>query len=193
MTTILVTLVVIIVIAWCVRTYNMLEHARLHTVSLSDKMARGYQRRSILVSEFAQLIKPHLAQNDGQILDEVEKAFGDKVHPVIRRAGADASTGDLDIHSLEVQTRVLERLIIVARRYPALQTDTGYTYAYHKMTDSNSLATSLRRSFNESTRAYNKMLFTFPNILVTKTCGFTEGTLCELEEDERYPLAIEVL
>lgn len=146
--------------------YNGLIQARENVRGAASKVQTAYQNRQDLVSQLVSTVKGS-ANFEQQTLNQVIEA----------RAKATSVT--LNANNIEEYQKAqdglsssLSRLLAVAEAYPNLQTTQSFRDLQVQLEGIENRIKTARNDYNDTVRAYNGKIQTFPTNLTAKVFGF---------------------
>jgi LemA protein len=175
---IVLAIVVIVVVAWFVLTYNSLVGLRNRTQEAWSQIDVELKRRHDLIPNLVETVKGYAAHERGTF-EAVTQARANAVS-----AGA---TGDpAKIGQAEnMLTQSLRSLFAVAENYPELKAITAFTNLQEQLTATEDKIEFSRRYYNGNVRDYNTKLQTLPTNVVAGPFGFKPFAFFEADEGDR--------
>ena len=175
---IVLAIVVIVVIAFFVLTYNSLVGLRNRTQEAWSQIDVELKRRHDLIPNLVETVKGYAAHESGTF-EAVTQARANAVS-----AGA---TGDPSkIGPAEnMLSQSLRSLFAVAENYPELKAITAFTNLQEQLTATEDKIEFSRRYYNGNVRDYNTKLQTLPTSLVAGSLGFKAFAFLQADEGDR--------
>ena len=170
---IVLAIVVVVIVAFFVLTYNALVGLRNRTQEAWSQIDVELKRRHDLIPNLVETVKGYAAHERG-VFDEVTQARAGAIAagaqgPQQRAAAEDMLTG------------ALRSLFAVAEAYPQLQAVQEYKDLSENLRDTEDKIQFARRFYNGQVRDYNTALQTFPTVVLAGAMGFTSSEYFEVE------------
>jgi LemA protein len=172
-------LVVVLAGGWAVSVNNNLVSMDQAVQESWAQVQTVYQQRADLVPNLVETVKGFAAQ-ERTVLEEVTRArasvAGMKVTPEVLNDPA------LLRKFQEAQNQLsgaLSRLLVTVERYPELKSNQNFLALQNQLESIENRVANERRRFNESVRAYNTAVRSFPSGLVASFRGFREKPFFE--------------
>jgi LemA protein len=172
-------LVAVVVGGWVVSVNNSLVSLDQSVQESWAQVQTVYQQRADLVPNLVETVKGFAAQ-ERTVLEEVTRAranvAGLKVTPEVLNDPA------LLRKFQEAQSQLsgaLSRLLVTVERYPDLKSNQNFLALQNQLESIENRVANERRRFNESVRAYNIAVRSFPGALVASFRGFREKPFFE--------------
>ena len=172
-------LVVVLAGGWAVSVNNNLVSMDQAVQESWAQVQTVYQQRADLVPNLVETVKGFAAQ-ERTVLEEVTRArasvAGMKVTPEVLNDPA------LLRRFQEAQNQLsgaLSRLLVTVERYPELKSNQNFLALQNQLESIENRVANERRRFNESVRAYNTAVRSFPSGLVASFRGFREKPFFE--------------
>jgi LemA protein len=174
-----IALVVILGLGWAVSVGNRLVGMDQAVQESWAQVQTAYQQRADLVPNLVETVKGFAAQ-ERTVLEEVTRArasvAGIKVTPEVLNDPAQLRKFQ------EAQSQLggaLSRLLVTVERYPELKSNQNFLALQNQLESIENRVAVERRRFNESVRAYNTRVRSFPASLVASFRGFGERPFFE--------------
>jgi LemA protein len=175
----IIALVVVLGLAWGVSTNNTLVSLDQGVQERWAQVQTVYQQRADLVPNLVETVKGFAAQ-ERTVLEEVTRArasvAGVKVTPEVLNDPAQLRKFQ------EAQSQLsgaLSRLLVTVERYPELKSNQNFLALQNQLEGLENRVAAERRGFNETVRAYNTAVRSFPGSLVASFRGFREKAFFE--------------
>jgi LemA protein len=172
-------LVVVLAGGWAVSVNNNLVSMDQAVQESWAQVQTVYQQRADLVPNLVETVKGFAAQ-ERTVLEEVTRArasvAGMKVTPEV------LNDPGLLRKFQEAQNQLsgaLSRLLVTVERYPELKSNQNFLALQNQLESIENRVANERRRFNESVRAYNTAVRSFPSGLVASFRGFREKPFFE--------------
>src|SRR5246127_6025793 len=175
---IILIVVVLLVVAWLVLTYNGLIAARNRTQEAWSEIDVELKRRHDLIPNLVNTVQGYMGHERGT-LEAVTNARANAV-----AAGA---TGDpAKIGQAEnVLSQSLRSLFAVSENYPELKAISAFTNLQENLTATEDKLEFSRRFYNGNVRDYNTKLQTLPTSLIAGALGFKAFGFFQADEGDR--------
>jgi LemA protein len=174
-----IALVVILGLGWAVSVGNRLVGMDQAVQESWAQVQTAYQQRADLVPNLVETVKGFAAQ-ERTVLEEVTRArasvAGIKITPEVLNDPAQLRKFQ------EAQSQLggaLSRLLVTVERYPELKSNQNFLALQNQLESIENRVAVERRRFNESVRAYNTTVRSFPASLVASFRGFGERPFFE--------------
>src|SRR5881409_1026286 len=170
--------VVVLVLAWLVLTYNGLVTSRNRTQEAWSEIDVELKRRHDLIPNLVNTVQGYMGHERGT-LEAVTNARANAV-----AAGA---TGDPQkIGQAEnVLSQSLRSLFAVSENYPELKAISAFTNLQENLTATEDKLEFSRRFYNGNVRDYNTKLQTLPTSLIAGVIGFKPFGFFQADEGDR--------
>jgi LemA protein len=181
----IIALVVILGLGWAVGVGNRLVGMDQTVQESWAQVQAVYQQRADLVPNLVETVKGFAAQ-ERTVLEEVTRArasvAGIKITPEVLNDPAQLRKFQ------EAQSQLggaLSRLLVTVERYPELKSNQNFLALQNQLESIENRVAVERRRFNESVRAYNTEVRSFPGSLVASFRGFRERPFFEATPDSQ--------
>ncbi len=180
-TPVIIVAVIVMLIAWCVSSYNSLVTQEEGVNTAWSNVENQYQRRSDLIPNLVNTVKGYAA-HEKETLDAVVSAR------------AKATQTHIDPESLTTENiaayqqaqnavgSALSRLLVTVERYPDLKANENFKELQAQLEGTENRISVERRKFNEAARAFNTTIRRFPKNLVAGMFGFEKRPYFEAQE-----------
>ena len=166
--------IVFVVGLFLVGIYNRLVKLRVRTEDAWASIDVQLKRRYDLIPNLVETVKGY-AKHERETFDAVVRA---------RQAGLDAGTVQEQAQAENMITGALRQLFALAEAYPDLKASQNFGQLQEELaTTENKIAFS-RQHYNDTVRAYNTRLESFPDVLVAGPFGFQRRDFFEIEIEE---------
>ena len=170
-----------IIALWVANVYNAFIASEEEVESSWAQVENQYQRRADLVPNLVATVKGYAA-HEQQTLEGVVEARAKATQITIDPATAtpeqlaayQAAQGEL--------SQALGRLLAVAENYPDLKANQNFRDLQAQLEGTENRITIARQMFNETAKAYNKTIRSFPNNILAGIFGFEKKPYFEAEE-----------
>jgi LemA protein len=175
----IIALIVIIGFGWAVSVGNRLVAMDQAVQESWAQVQTVYQQRADLVPNLVETVKGFAAQ-ERTVLEEVTRArasvAGIKITPEVLNDPVQLRKFQ------DAQSQLggaLSRLLVTVERYPELKSNQNFLALQNQLESIENRVAVERRRFNESVRAYNTAVRSFPASLVASVRGFRERPFFE--------------
>ena len=175
---VVVGVVIVLILAWLVFTYNGLVTARNRTQEAWSEIDVELKRRHDLIPNLVNTVQGYMGHERGT-LEAVTNARANAV-----AAGA---TGDpTKIGQAEnVLSQSLRSLFAVTENYPDLKAISAFTNLQETLTATEDKLEFSRRFYNGNVRDYNTKLQTLPTSLIAGALGFKAFGFFQADDGDR--------
>lgn len=186
-TPVIIVAVIVMVIAYCVSSYNVLVTQEEGVNTAWSNVENQYQRRSDLIPNLVNTVKGYAA-HEKETFDAVVSAR------------AKASQTHIDIEDLTPEKmaayqraqgevgNALSRLLAITENYPELKANENFMELQSQLEGTENRIGVERRKFNEAVRGFNTAIRRFPKNLIAGMFGFEKHPYFEAEEgSEKAP------
>lgn len=162
-------LVVIILIASMISTYNGLVEKQ-EAVKTAEAQVQTYlQRRADLIPNLVATVKGYAAHEE-----EVYTALADA------RAKLNSATTTQEYADANAELdSALSRLLVIVESYPELKADQTFVGLMDQLEGTENRIATARKDYNEIVTVYNTAIKKFPTVIFAKMFGFEEATRFE--------------
>lgn len=165
--------VVLIVAAWCVKTYNALVVAEENVNGAWAQVENQYQRRSDLIPNLVETVKGY-AKHESETLENVVAARAKATQVTVDPANLSpeaiaefqAAQGEL--------SGALGRLLVSVEQYPDLKANENFLQLQSQLEGTENRITVARNAYNEQAREFNTMIRRFPTSIIANNIGSFE-------------------
>lgn len=172
---------VLMVYGWVKGTYNGFVSAQEEVSKSWSDVESTYQRRSDLIPNLVETVKGY-ATHEKDVLVGITEARS-KVGQV--KISADSLTPEALQRFQEAQqglSGALSRLMVVAERYPDLKANQNFMDLQTQLEGTENRINVARTRFNDTARAYNTKVRSFPANLLAGAFGFAPKPYFEAEK-----------
>jgi len=174
-----VCLVVVLVIAWALTSYNKLVRQRNQVDAAWAQIDVQLKRRYDLIPNLVETVKGYAAHERGT-LDAVVKA---------RNAAVSAASPEAQAQAETMLSGALRQLFALAEAYPDLKANQNFLRLQSDLSDIENKIAASRRFFNNAVQEYNASIQQFPAVILAGPLGFAPRTYFDVEEAERPAIA----
>ena len=166
--------ILIVVIAYLVITYNGLVVARQKVKNAWSQIDVQLQRRFDLIPNFVETVKGYMAHEKDTLLKVTE----------LRTSWANAGTIDEKAELNNQLSGALKTIMSVSENYPDLKANQNFLDLQEELRNTENKISFSRQFYNDSVTSYNTKLEVFPSNLIAGCFKFTQETLFAAESDE---------
>lgn len=172
--------VLAIIVLWGMNVYNGLAEGQEDIESACSQVENQYQRRADMIPNLVTFVKGY-AKHDQESLEGViaarAKATRISIHPEEltqeQMAAFQAAQGEL--------SQALDRLFAVAERYPEMKANANFRDLQIQLEVAENRIAVARQYFNETAKAYNKLVRRFPSNIIAAMFGYEKTPYFEAE------------
>jgi LemA protein len=175
---IILIVVVALLVAWLVFTYNGLIAARNRTQEAWSEIDVELKRRHDLIPNLVNTVQGYMGHERGT-LEAVTQARANAV-----AAGATGDTEKIG-QAENMLTQSLRSLFAVSENYPDLKAISAFTNLQETLTATEDKLEFSRRFYNGNVRDYNIKLQTIPTSLIAGMLGFKAFGFFQADEGDR--------
>lgn len=170
-------LVVIILISFSYLkgTYNSLVTMDESVKGAWAQVENQLQRRYDLIPNYVETVKGY-ASHEKEVFVKVTEA---------RSKVAGAGSISDKIKANNQLSSALSRLLLVVERYPDLKANTNFIRLQDELAGTENRIAVERRRFNETVKAYNIKIRTFPTNIMAGMFGFEKATFFEVPKERQ--------
>jgi LemA protein len=150
---------------WYMGAYNSLVNSYENVDTAYAAIETQYQRRFDLV--------PNLAKATQGFLQQEKDVLGEIARARTQYAGAKSGSAD-QIEAMGSYSSALARLMVVVENYPELKSNQTVRDLMTELAGTENRINVARDRYNESVRAYNVSIKSFPKNMIAKSLGFEE-------------------
>ena len=177
--TIIILVVLALLALWGVKAYNGLVKNQESVSSAWSQVENNYQRRSDLIPNLVATVKGY-AEHESSTLEAVVQA---------RANATSVNGGNLSEEEIAAYQKAqgevssaLGRLLMVVENYPDLKANENFLNLQAQLEGTENRIAEARRQFNETAKAYNVKVRTFPSNIVASIFGFDSKGYFEADE-----------
>jgi len=179
----LVVVVAVIGGLWLWGSYNTLVTSSSQVDTSYAAIQSQYQRRFDLV--------PNLAEATKGFLQQEQKVFGDIANARTHYAGA-ANGSKEQIGAMGEYSSALARLMVIVENYPQLKSNETVQSLMDELAGTENRINVSRDRYNETVRAYNVLIKSFPKNLIAGMFGFETRTMFESDVEAKDAVKIKL-
>ena len=167
-------IILIVVIAFVVSTYNGLVVARQKVKNAWSQIDVQLQRRFDLIPNFVETVKGYMS-HEKETLTKVTE---------LRTSWANATTVDEKAELNNQLSGTLKTIMAVSENYPDLKANQNFLEMQEELRNTENKISFSRQFYNDSVTMYNTKLEVFPSNLIAGWFKFTAESLFAAESDE---------
>ena len=178
-------LVCLIILFWCIATYNALVTLRNRFKNAFAQIDVQLKRRYDLIPNLVETAKAYMS-HERKTLEAVTQARN-----LATQAGSAAADkpGDPDLMKALAGAEgqlgsALGRLMLVAEAYPDLKANQNMLSLQEELSSTENKVSFSRQAYNDSVMAYNVKRELFPSSIIAGSFGFDAAELFEIENAE---------
>jgi len=175
-------LVVVLVIAWGLMTYNRLVRQRNQVDAAWAQIDVQLKRRYDLIPNLVETVKGYAAHERGT-LDAVVQARNSAITVAPEGPAARAQAEN-------VLTQTLGRLFALAEAYPNLKANENFLGLQNELANTEDKIAYARQFYNSAVQTYNTSTQSIPTNIVAGFGGFRARDLFQAYGDERGPVQV---
>lgn len=166
--------ILIVVIAYLVITYNNLVVARQKVKNAWSQIDVQLQRRFDLIPNFVETVKGYMAHEKDTLSKVTE----------LRTSWANAGTVNEKAELNNQLSGALKTIMAVSENYPDLKANQNFLDLQEELRNTENKISFSRQFYNDSVTIYNTKLEVFPSNLIAGWFKFTAETLFAAESEE---------
>ena len=166
--------ILIVVIAYLVITYNGLVVARQKVKNAWSQIDVQLQRRFDLIPNFVETVKGYMAHEKDTLAKVTE----------LRTSWANAGTVNEKAELNNQLSGALKTIMAVSENYPDLKANQNFLDLQEELRNTENKISFSRQFYNDTVTMYNTKLEVFPSNIVANWFKFTAETLFVAESEE---------
>ena len=166
--------ILVVVIAYLVITYNGLVVARQKVKNAWSQIDVQLQRRFDLIPNFVETVKGYMAHEKDTLTKVTE----------LRTSWANAGTVNEKAELNNQLSGALKTIMAVSENYPDLKANQNFLDLQEELRNTENKISFSRQFYNDSVTIYNTKLEVFPSNLIAGWFKFTAETLFAAESEE---------
>ena len=166
--------ILIVVIAYLVITYNNLVVARQKVKNAWSQIDVQLQRRFDLIPNFVETVKGYMAHEKDTLAKVTE----------LRTSWANAGTVNEKAELNNQLSGALKTIMAVSENYPDLKANQNFLELQEELRNTENKISFSRQFYNDSDTIYNTKLEVFPSNIIAGWFKFTAETLFAAESEE---------
>lgn len=172
---VIVLIVVVVIAAWAVLTYNGLVQRRLRIDEAFAQIDVQLKRRHDLVPNLVNAVKGYM-QFEQKVLTDVTNARAAAIASGSQGPAAQAAAEN-------ALTQTLRSLFAVVENYPELKANQNVLSLQEQLTTTENQISFSRQHYNATVLDYNTGIQTFPSVLIAGPLGFLKREFFEAEPE----------
>lgn len=161
---IIAIIILVVVIAFVITTYNSLVQLRNKVKNAFAQIDAQLQRRFDLIPNLVETVKGY-AGHEKEVLENVAAS---------RSGYMNASSNEQKMEMGNQLTSTLKTLFAVAENYPELKANTNFMSLQEELSETEDKVVYARQFYNDAVTIYNNKLQMFPSNIVAGIFGFKE-------------------
>lgn len=167
--------VLVVIIAFVIVTYNALVRLRNKVKNAFAQIDTQLQRRFDLIPNLVETVKG-FAAHEKELLENVAAS---------RSGYINASSNAKKLAMNNQLTSSLKSLFAVAENYPELKANVNFLKLQEELSETEDKITFSRQFYNDAVTIYNNKIQTFPHNLVAGIFGFKEEELFNSDDEAK--------
>ena len=170
----IVLIILIVIIAFIVATYNGLVVARQKVKNAWSQIDVQLQRRFDLIPNFVETVKSYMKHEENTLTRVTE----------LRSSWSNAITVDEKAELNNKLSGTLKTIMAVSENYPDLKANQNFLDLQEELRNTENKISFSRQFYNDSVTMYNTKLEVFPSNLIAGWFKFTTEPLFATESEE---------
>ena len=166
-------LIVLLAVSFVIGSYNSLVKLDTNTENSWAKVQTAYERRADLIPNLVNTVKGY-ADFEQKTLVDVIQARANATSVNLNVDKMDATTMQKIEETQGALTSSLSRLLVTVEKYPDLKANQNFRDLQAQLEGTENRIANARRKFNETTRAYNVYIKSFPKNIYANIFGFDQ-------------------
>lgn len=168
---IVIVLIIVLVIIVLLQ-FNKLRKLNVNVEEGYAQIEVQLSRRADLIPNLVETVKGYAA-HEKSVLEAVTAA---RAHVQDAKGVEDTAAADAQL------TRAINNVMVVAENYPDLKASTNFLQLQEELTTTENKVAFARQYYNESVRALNTAIVTFPSMLFVGMAGVTKHEFYEVPD-----------
>lgn len=165
---------------WVKGTYNGLVKSQENVEAAWAQVENVYQRRADLIPNLVETVKGY-AKHEQETLEGVIEARAKATSVQVDASNLDEAQMKKFQEAQGELTQALSRLIAVSENYPDLKANQNFLELQSQLEGTENRITVERQKFNDTARAYNTEIRTFPTNILASIFNFDRKPYFEAE------------
>jgi LemA protein len=170
-----IVLALIVPLLYLKGTYNSLVRMDEGVKGAWAQVENQLQRRYDLIPNYVETVKGY-AKHEKEVFVQVTEARS-------RVAGAGSIPDKIGANN--ALSSALSRLLVVVERYPALKANANFIRLQDELAGTENRIAVERRRFNETVKAFNTEIRSFPTNLIAGLMGFEKAAFFEVPKERQ--------
>lgn len=176
---VIVVILVISVIAWWIKTGNLLKREVVKIDESSSGIDVALTKRYDLLTKAVAVVKGVAKHEKETLIGVIE----------MRRPAADASMKEKSEFATSM-TKAFDSINIVAEKYPEIKANQNFTALQNQISEVEEQLQAARRVYNSNVSIYNQDIVVFPKSIVANHLRMVKRDFFEAEETKRQDVSI---
>lgn len=160
--------------------YNKMVAMQEGVTSQWSQVENQYQRRADLIPNLVNTVKGY-AEHEKSTLDAVVEARAKATQITVSPQNLNAQSIAAYQQAQGQLSSALSRLLAVSESYPDLKANQNFAQLQAQLEGTENRISTERKRFNDSVRAYNTLIRTFPENIIANMFGFEQTGYFEAE------------
>ena len=173
---IVVIVVLVVIIAWVISTYNSLVQLRNKVRNSFAQIDAQLQRRFDLIPNLVETVKGY-AGHEKEVLENVTAS---------RSGYMNASSNEQKLEMNNQLTSTLKTLFAVAESYPDLKANTNFLHLQEELSQTEDKVVYSRQFYNDAVTIYNNKIQMFPSNVIAGIFGFKEEAFFDAVDEANH-------
>lgn len=175
---IIVGIILVVMIAFVIATYNSLVQLRNKVKNAFAQIDTQLQRRFDLIPNLVETVKGY-AGHEKEVLEKITAS---------RSGYMNASSNEQKLEMNNQLSSTLKSLFAVAENYPDLKANTNFLKLQEDLSETEDKVAYARAFYNDAVTIYNNKLQMFPSNVIAGVFGFKEEALFDaIDEANQAP------
>lgn len=168
-----ISIILLLIFAWFVSTYNKLVKSRLKVKEAYSTMDVFLKKRFDLIPNLVETVKGYIGHENETLskITELRSSVG--------------STPKEQIANEKEMSNIISRLLIVAENYPELKADKHFLELQSQLKSIENDIENARRYYNGTVTRLNTLVNLIPTNIVANMCKIEEEPFFEIEESSQ--------
>ena len=165
-------------IIWSVFTRNSMVSSYEEVQNKAAAIETQLQRRSDLIPNYVATVKGY-ATHEEEVYSAIADARAKLSGAISKEDISEVSQANSELES------TLSRLLVLVENYPELKANENFIALQDELAGTENRIARAREEYNDTVKAYNKKIKSFPNSIVANMGGFEEGVYFEATEQAK--------
>lgn len=172
---IIAIIILVVIAAWVISTYNGLVQVRNKVKNAFAQIDAQLQRRFDLIPNLVETVKGY-AGHEKEVLENVTAS---------RSGYMNATSNEQKMEMNNQLTSTLKTLFAVSENYPELKANTNFMSLQEELSEIEEKIVYARQFYNDAVTIYNNKIQMFPGNIIAGIFGFKEEALFNVAEAAR--------